>query len=226
MFDSQGIVSIFPENGFHANAYLIRTTDGLSIIDPSFPPEELSGGDRDRLKTLFATHGHFDHTAGAADWLKNRSHIPYFMHKDDFLMSDDPQYNVSALFGRACRTAKPSHELVEDEPIPVGGGYYLRPYHTPGHTQGSVVLLMERMLSNGLRKPFCLFTGDCIFLNSIGRCDFLGGSSDAMNKSLRKILLIAEYNKFPSDLPLYFGHGRAATWGETLQLNPWLRQFR
>lgn len=226
MQDLKGLVTMYPENGFHANAYVIRTGTVMTIIDPSFPPDELSGGDRDRLQMLIATHGHIDHTAGASAWLQAKPHVSYYMHKGDEDMSDDPNKNVSALFGHSIKTARPNKYLLEDEPIDIGGGFVLSPIHTPGHTPGSVCLLMEKRLSNGLRKPVCLFTGDTIFINSIGRCDFVGGSETAMQNSLKKLLTLGRNYAFPSDLPLYFGHGRTGSWSETLQMNPWLRSLR
>lgn len=226
MHELKGLVTMYPENGFHANSYVIRSSAGLSIIDPSLSPNQLSGGDRDRLHMLFATHGHIDHTSAAAAWLKEKPQAPYYMHEGDAELSDDPQKNVSALFGRPLKTAKPSHYLKEDEPVDIGDGLIISALHTPGHTQGSVCLLMEKRLSNGLRKPLCLFTGDTFFLNSVGRCDFIGGSDADMQKSLRKILNFGRNYAFPSDLPIFFGHGRAGCWSETLQLNPWLQNLK
>lgn len=49
-------------------------------------------------------------------------------------------------------------------------------WHTPGHTEGSVVLLCENYL----------FVGDTVFQGSIGRTDLEGGDSRKMDESLRK----------------------------------------
>ncbi len=226
MNDLKGLVTMYPEQGFQANAYIIRTADGMTVIDPSFPPEKLSGGDRDRLNLLVATHGHFDHTAGAAAWMESKKNVPFYMHKDDQGMWDDPNQNVSSLFGRGTNTARADHELREGVPIDIGSSFILTPIHTPGHTAGSVCLLMESRLSNGLTRAVCLFTGDTIFINSIGRCDFPGGSEQAMQSSLKKLLDVGRRYPFSPDLPLFFGHGRSGSWSEALQMNPWLRSLR
>ena len=49
-------------------------------------------------------------------------------------------------------------------------------WHTPGHTEGGVVLLCGEYL----------FAGDTVFQGSIGRTDLEGGDSRKMDESLRK----------------------------------------
>ena len=49
-------------------------------------------------------------------------------------------------------------------------------WHTPGHTEGGVVLLCGDYL----------FVGDTVFQGSIGRTDLEGGDSRKMDESLRK----------------------------------------
>lgn len=65
--------------------------------------------------------------------------------------------------------------------------------HTPGHTQGSMVVYIE--------KENILFAGDTIFKNSYGRTDLITGSTEAMGKSLDKL-----FNKF-HNIEVYPGHG-------------------
>ena len=68
---------------------------------------------------------------------------------------------------------------------------------TPGHTSDSV--------SFYFKEDKVLFSGDFIFLDSIGRCDLPTGNYEEMQESLK---LISQY---PSDITIYPGHGEATT---------------
>ena len=63
---------------------------------------------------------------------------------------------------------------------------------TPGHTNDSKTFYFKKINT--------MFTGDFIFLSSIGRTD-LGGSDDDMKKSLAMI------KKYPDETIIYPGHG-------------------
>ena len=82
-------------------------------------------------------------------------------------------------------------------------------WHTPGHTPGSVVLLCENYL----------FVGDTVFQGSIGRTDLEGGSSDAMNTSLRKLAKLP----IPRETQVLPGHGEFSTFGAELDNNYYIR---
>ena len=82
-------------------------------------------------------------------------------------------------------------------------------WHTPGHTPGSVVLLCGEYL----------FCGDTLFAGSIGRTDLEGGSSDAMNASLRKLAKLP----IPRETQVLPGHGEFSTFGEELDNNYFIR---
>ena len=74
---------------------------------------------------------------------------------------------------------------------------------TPGHTQGSVCLLIDG----------CLFTGDTLLKGSIGRTDLPGGNNTALNQSLITI------SKMPSQTYIYPGHGTSSTIEHELKYN-------
>ena len=64
--------------------------------------------------------------------------------------------------------------------------------HTPGHTPGSVWVILHE-------KP--LFCGDTLFYQGYGRVDLAGGSETAMMTSLARLM------KLPDDAVWYPGHG-------------------
>ena len=81
---------------------------------------------------------------------------------------------------------------------------------TPGHTPGSTCY---RIGDN-------LFTGDTLFVDWIGRCDFTGGDPAAMFESLKRLRVL------PDDLSIYPGHDYGCvpsrSLGEEKRLNRFL----
>ncbi|RAX53164.1 hypothetical protein CCY99_06110 [Helicobacter sp. 16-1353] len=78
----------------------------------------------------------------------------------------------------------------------------------PGHTPGCSMIKIGDFI----------FSGDFIFLNSIGRSDFPYSSDEAMQESLR------QFGKIPYDLPLYPGHGdKTSIKAEQGNLRFWLK---
>ena len=82
-------------------------------------------------------------------------------------------------------------------------------WHTPGHTEGGVVLLCGDYL----------FVGDTVFQGSIGRTDLEGGSMQKMDASLRKLAGLP----IPKETQLLPGHGDFSTLGEELANNFYIR---
>ncbi len=74
---------------------------------------------------------------------------------------------------------------------------------TPGHTQGSVCLLIDG----------CLFTGDTLLNEKIGRTDLPGGNKQVLKESLKII------SKMPNQTNIYPGHGTSSTVVYELQYN-------
>jgi glyoxylase-like metal-dependent hydrolase (beta-lactamase superfamily II) len=80
-------------------------------------------------------------------------------------------------------------------------------YHTPGHTPGGMCLIGDGFA----------FTGDTLFVDSIGRVDFPGGSETRMMASLQRLQGLLK-----RDMMLYPGHGEPGTFGRALLVNPFL----
>ena len=82
-------------------------------------------------------------------------------------------------------------------------------WHTPGHTEGSVVLLCENYF----------FVGDTVFQGSIGRTDLEGGDSRKMDESLRKFAALP----VPPEAQILPGHGDFSTFGQEVATNFYIR---
>ena len=90
------------------------------------------------------------------------------------------------------------------------GGLTLDVLETPGHSQGSVCLLVE-----GQRV---IFAGDTLFRCSCGRCDFPGGDYRKMLASLGRLAALE------GNLRVLPGHDRETTLDYERRVNPYMRQ--
>ena len=78
--------------------------------------------------------------------------------------------------------------------------------HTPGHTPGSVCLMVED----------AVFSGDTLFAGACGRTDLPGGSWPTIMKSLRGLA------ELEADLKVYPGHGESTTLAYEKKYNPYM----
>lgn len=74
--------------------------------------------------------------------------------------------------------------------------------HTPGHTRGSICLYHE--------EERALISGDTVFPNgSFGRTDFPGGSTEALKRSLDRLVTFEVESLYPGhERPVTAGAGR------------------
>lgn len=80
---------------------------------------------------------------------------------------------------------------------------------TYGHTMDSISFYFD--------KERVMFTGDFLFYDTIGRCDFLESDYEEMKKSIKKI------KEYQSDIKIYPGHGIETTLGREKEENVYFR---
>jgi hydroxyacylglutathione hydrolase len=175
-----------------------------------------------KLVALINTHGHVDHVGGVSAVVKAQEHdVPVHIHDDDRHMLIDP-VGSSGMFGQYLEemgidTSPP--ELVEgldDGQSVSGAGMKFTAMHTPGHTKGSVCMMLTIEGQGSV-----LFSGDHLFAGSIGRTDLPGGSYEQLMESMaEKILPLAD------DIPVLPGHGPTTTIGRERQTNPFLLELQ
>ena len=156
---------------YQANCYILgckKTGEGI-VIDPGdevFRIIREISRQKLRIRAILLTHGHFDHTGGAAE-LRKITKSPVLIYDRD----------ASGL------QIKPDGHLYEGREIHVGT-YSIRILHTPGHSPGGVCL----------HAPGAVFTGDTLFAGSIGRTDFPGGDHHALlNGVIKKIFPLGDH---------------------------------
>ncbi|MBM3313805.1 MBL fold metallo-hydrolase [candidate division WOR-3 bacterium] len=190
------------------NCYLLKSGEELAVIDPGGDAEtilaqatELGGS----VRYVIDTHGHIDHIAANREVVEATG-AELLIHELDAELLGFPDQNLSGLLGMRLSSPLPSRTLREGDKVVVGRAE-LAVLHTPGHTPGGICLL----------APEYAFTGDTLFLDSIGRTDFPGGSDEFMQNSLRRLQLVLR-----KETMLYPGHGEPGGFSRALLVNPFL----
>ncbi len=185
------------------------------VIDPGDEVERiLAVLKKHRLtaKYIINTHAHFDHVGNCRE-LKEATGAEIWLHKADLPIYETAprQAALFAMYG-----VKPIHLTPVDQPVKDGDGIQVgklaaQIIHTPGHTPGSLGLLVP---GGGLDK---LFAGDTLFNGSIGRTDLPGGDFDQLLRSIKERLLVLD-----DDTEVWPGHGPKTTIGRERRSNPFL----
>jgi len=192
------------------NCYIIAPSDNAeaAVVDPGADASLISERLRQfnlKLKFIINTHGHYDHVSADSE-LAKENNVPVYMHSEDIYMLNDSSANLSLFWDKPIEKVDILKELEEDQILYVGG-LALKIIHTPGHTKGSISILVKNKL----------FTGDLLFKDSVGRTDFPGSSFRALIKSLEKIA------NLPDNTQIYPGHGPVTVLGKEKQNNMFLK---
>ena len=207
-------VTCIVTGAYRENAYLV--TDGAgaaAIVDPGEDAPLLLGALRasgSRLAAVLLTHGHLDHIA-ALPALLAAAPAPVHAAAADAAWCFSARNALEPYEPILAPPPDLAADLAEGAAIPVGRLRF-RVLATPGHSPGSVCLLLE----GAPGEPATLFAGDTLFAGSIGRTDFEGGDDAAMAASLRRLASL------PPATRVLSGHGPATTIGRELRVNPYL----
>jgi hydroxyacylglutathione hydrolase len=126
-----------------------------------------------RIRYVISTHEHFDHSSGNRD-LSLRSGAKIVAHEDAPIDRD---------------------VTVKDGDVLRIGDVEILIIHTPGHSPGSICLLVDRKL----------LTGDTLFVGECGRVDLPGGSAADLYDSLYSKIMMLDDN-----VEVYPGHNYGA----------------
>jgi len=225
-----------------ANCHLLgcpATRAGL-ILDPGDDPDEIARRiERHGLKPAYYlhTHGHIDHV-GATAALKERFGGEILLHRADLFLYEHAREHAQA-YGIDIPPTLPVDRFIADGEVLVWGEMRGTILHTPGHSPGGICLRVPGACMNagepaaapggrppgrggasgaGAPSPDWVFTGDTLFMGSVGRTDLPGGSWALLLRSIREKLL-----PLPDECVVASGHGPLSTIGEERRRNPFLQ---
>ncbi len=176
-------------------AYFVESNGEAIIIDPLRDTEaylHLAQQHHAKIKYIFETHFHADFVSGHLDLSK--------------------QTGATIIYGPDTEANFPFH-LAKDGEIFKIGNITLEVIHTPGHTVESTCYLLR----DETGKPFCIFTGDTLFVGDVGRPDLSSGNMTS--EELASVMYDTIQNKFMplnNDVIVYPAHGPGTSCGKNI----------
>jgi glyoxylase-like metal-dependent hydrolase (beta-lactamase superfamily II) len=208
------IFNQYEVGNFSVFCYLIgdeKAKEAL-FIDPAEDTDRLISEAKShglKVKYIVNTHAHVDHIMGNAEMVK-KTGAKIIIHEDDapLLVNQPPELLI--MF--KAKPSPPADILVKDGDVIQVGKIGLKVLHTPGHSPGGISLYTDGMV----------FTGDTLFVGSVGRTDFPGSSWEIMETAIRKKLYA-----LPGDTLVYPGHNYGSSPFSTIhnerRHNPFVR---
>lgn len=199
------LIQHFFTPGLSINTYLIADdkTKQAIIIDPTRDIEtyikyvEKNGYS---ITDIAETHVHADFISGAKE-LKER-------------LENKPKVHCSSLGGEKW-TPKYADNLVRDQNIIKIGNVLLQALHTPGHTPEHIIwICFDETRSKEI--PCLAFTGDLLFVGSVGRPDLLGVEETKKLESQLYHSLFTKLEQLPDFLEIFPSHGAGSLCGKGL----------
>ena len=193
-------IHTMPLGLYQTNTYIVNRegSNKCIVIDPGYEADTILNRTALlglQVEAILLTHAHFDHL-GAVRGIVADTDCRVFVEEKELTlpptMTDGPIFYT---------------DLYPAEGVICMADLDIKVIRTPGHTPGSVCLLIAD----------AMFSGDTLFAGSMGRCDFPGSSIFDMRKSLKKLYNLAgDYRVFP-------GHAEATTLEYERKTNPYLR---
>lgn len=183
------------ETGTFTNTYVVydETTKEGIIIDVAGNADKIYNyieNTEIKPKYIILTHCHGDHTAGLKNIKNYYPNIKIVIHEADSRGLTDDSINMCSYIGAEPNFVNADIVTKDGDKIKFGETVATI-MHTPGHTAGSISILIED----------ALFSGDTLFKATYGRTDLPTASEYQMRNSLKKLL------ELPGYTIVYPGHG-------------------
>jgi hydroxyacylglutathione hydrolase len=236
-------VRAFTVGPVQENCYIVRASAGAGeepgasrpaiIIDPGDEAERLLEAARALgadLQAILLTHCHFDHI-GAVAPVAAATGAPVYCPEIERPVLADIMRWVPPGFG-PFESYEPDHLLRGGERIRIAG-MDIEVIFTPGHSPGHLTYAIapaggndaDGVSSAGARPTRsgdpALFSGDVLFVGSVGRVDLPGGDWATLERSIASLL-----HEFPEHTAVYPGHMGVTTLGRERDTNPFLAELR
>ena len=175
------------------NNYLLIDNGEAVLIDCTGDIPELDAFLKEnnaKLKYILLTHAHFDHIAGVKK-LQDKYDVKVYLHEDDKEILESTNDFMKMVGLPEIDVPSVDAYIKEGDKIKFGD-VELDVIHLPGHTPGGVGYTVDNMI----------FSGDTIFLNSVGRTDLPGGDFETLKSSIHNKLF-----KLDGNTIIHTGHG-------------------
>lgn len=203
-------ITILTVGPVQTNCYIVNKEGGTScvVIDPGEEADKIASYVSKKgwkNEGILLTHGHFDHITGVSGLISKIGGKVYAYEGERDLMADSRQ-NGSVMMGYEL-ALEPEYLLRDGEVLHIADMDF-KVIHTPGHTKGSCCFYQE--------EEKILFSGDTIFMESVGRTDFPTGNARELIDSVRNKVLT-----LPADVKIYPGHGPETSVSYEMANNPY-----
>ena len=187
------------------NCYILADegTGKAAVIDPGDEAGAIANvleADKADIEYILLTHGHYDHTTGVPELKRRFPATKVYIHRAD---ANGAGSQLFPLAGQV----KDLNYYKEGDTLTLGS-LTIQVLHTPGHSPGSVSLLVGDTL----------FSGDTLFCSSMGRTDLPGGSYEQIMASLKKL------GQLKGNLKVLPGHEWASTLDREREYNYFLKE--
>ncbi|OJW82216.1 MAG: MBL fold metallo-hydrolase [Bacteroidetes bacterium 46-16] len=176
-------------------AYFISSDGEAAVIDPLRDVDAYINMAKEKgveIKYIFETHFHADFVSGHLE-LSKKTGAPI-------------------VYGPQTNAKFPFHLAKDGEEFHIGK-LKLKVLHTPGHTLESTCYLLE----DESGKPYCVFTGDTLFVGDVGRPDLFSG--DMSKEELAGMMydsLNTKIKTLDDSVIVYPAHGPGSSCGKSL----------
>jgi len=175
-------------------AYYIESNGEAAIIDPLREVQPYMKKAKDAgatIKYIFETHFHADFVSGHIDLAS--------------------QSGATIIYGPTAKTTFESHIATDGEEFRIGD-LTIKALHTPGHTPESTTYL----LSDKDGQPYCIFSGDTLFIGDVGRPDLVQKGTQSMEEMAGTLYdsLHSKILGLPDHVLVYPAHGAGSACGK------------
>ncbi len=203
---------VLPSGMIQTNAYLLVEPNRKEAVLIDAPGEvwpkvaPILAADDIKLTELWITHGHWDHTQGGAEIVRE-TQARVVAHRDDQDLIETPEIMEGIMGEKLGLEGIKVDQWVSQGDSLAALGQRADVRHVPGHCPGNVLFYFADMA--------VAFVGDAIFAGSIGRTDLPGGSFDQLARSIR-----SQIYTMPDNVQLLPGHGPATNVMREKETNP------
>lgn len=184
------------------NCFLVYDENKTGVlIDPGFDTFKiLKACEGIKITHILLTHCHYDHIFSVNEL---RGHKKVVCSRKCSENMGRASMNLSAGLGKAF-TVEPAEIILDDADTVTIGTMTFKAIATPGHTNCCMCYLVED----------CLFAGDTLFRQNVGRWDLPSGNEKELQSSIRNKLYT-----LPDETKVFCGHGADTNIGYEKKFN-------